>query len=489
MRRGDRRLSGSRYGIALIRLLCGLLQGIALYLLARAAEAKAWPATDPRVYDALIDIARYVPIYAIVSIGNLRLRTAAIWLAVLVVLCGGLGFYQGFRTPRAELDGGFFTASWLTYGFGLATLLFIGHSLVAAGDHDRRRIALFPTYFDIAWRLATQFLLSSLFVLLLWGILFLGASLFQAIGIDFFMRTFWKTWFWLPTTAMASSAALHLTDAHTALVRGARNLLLGLLSWLMPILTVIVAGFLLTLPFTGLEPLWKTRYAASSLLGAATILILLINVLSRRAAECSRVLTFMRLPAALLTPLVALAAAAWYGWTETRVVAVARWSWRPHAGGYVAALTSGACAPSGGQHLHRRGDSLTVPLADPAEDRGSRLIRAAWTSGAVDEVDFNCCAGALQRGAAERGLKDEASAQHAPRRRRGRRTMLRHRPGRTAARHAADTPRQHHRGARRCAGAAGRVRTGGLGGVGGQEPPAGLSHPGEAAAEMRRPRR
>src|SRR5471030_2875954 len=92
-------LLASPQGITVLRLLIGLLQGLVLYALTRSLEAKAWPSTDLRVYDSLLDVARYVPILAIVSVGNLRSKTAAIWIALMAALCAGLGFYQGFRDP------------------------------------------------------------------------------------------------------------------------------------------------------------------------------------------------------------------------------------------------------------------------------------------------------------------------------------------------------------------------------------------------------
>ena len=399
----------SRHAVVLGRLLIGLSQGAALYLLTRAQQAKGWPFTDLRVHDALLDIARYAPVFAIVTIGHLRMRTAILWLGIVVLLCGGLGFYQGYRDPSPTFDFLFSWTGWLNFNFGLSALLFIGHSLTAAADADKRRIAAFPTYFDVAWQLATQLILSSLFVLLLWGILFLGAILFQAIGIDFFIKTLVKPWFSFPVTTMASSAALHLTDAHTSLVRGARNLLLNLLSWLMPIMVVIALGFLATLPFTGLQPLWKTRYATASLTTAMAILILLINSQyqdGRPETRDSRILTYSRVPAALiLLPLVALAGyglhlrVEQYGWTPSRVIAgtilVVGFC---HALGYTAsALASGprmrllpATNIASAFVVILSIVALLTPIADPARISVASQV-SRLKSGAVDpdKFDFN----------------------------------------------------------------------------------------------------
>lgn len=402
-----RNLFASPQGITVLRLVFGLLQGLALYALTRSLEAKAWPSTDLRIYDPLLDVARYVPIFAIVSIGNLRSKTAAIWIALMAALCAGLGFYQGFRDPT-PVNTYLIWPSWFDFHFGLFVLLFVSHSLVAAADADRRKIASFPTYFDLTWRLATQLLLSSIFVLLLWGILFLGASLFRAIGIEFFFTTIQKSWFVFPVTAVASSAALHLTDAHTGLVRGARALLLNLLSWLMPLMTVIAVGFVCTLPFTGLEPLWRTKFATGSLLGAVTILVLLVNSHFQdgvpRPENASRFLRVLRLPAVLvLTPLTALAAyglflrVQQYGWTSSRVIVLVLLILAAcYALGYaIAALTSGTALrrlPVTNVVTAIVGIvcilALLTPIADPARIAVASQVKRL-EDGAVDPSKFD----------------------------------------------------------------------------------------------------
>src|SRR5208282_3310378 len=116
-----------------------------------------------------------------------------------------------------------------------------------------------------------------IFVGVFWGVLYLGAALFNLIGIDAIEKLIEHRWFAIPATALAFSAAVHLTDVRAGLVRGTRTLVLVLLSWLLPLMAIIAAGFLASLLFTGLEPLWKTRFAAGYLLTAAGILVILIN--------------------------------------------------------------------------------------------------------------------------------------------------------------------------------------------------------------------
>jgi Domain of unknown function (DUF4153) len=106
-----------------------------------------------------------------------------------------------------------------------------------------------------------------------------------------------------------------------------------LLSWLLPLLAVVVAGFLASLPFTGLAPLWKTRFATALLLTTAAALLALINAVYQDGDATHRPVAVLRyagrLAALMLLPLVAIAAyalglrVAQHGWSVDRIITTA----------------------------------------------------------------------------------------------------------------------------------------------------------------------
>ena len=120
--------------------------------------------------------------------------------------------------------------------------LFIAHSLVTAGDMDRKFVADYTTHFDVAWKIAVQGALAAAFTGAFWGLLWLGAGLFDLINIDFFIELLQERWFAIPATTLAVSAAAHVTDVRAGIVRGIRTLGLSLLSWLLPLMTLIATG-------------------------------------------------------------------------------------------------------------------------------------------------------------------------------------------------------------------------------------------------------
>lgn len=318
---GDaRRVGGIRIGI-------GLVQGLAIWALSEAERRDAWPSSDPGLFGALFFAATLTPFVVLAGITTLRGRTLAIWGIFAAAVLAGIGLHATVRQvdPRFWYSG---VAAVLA-----AAGLFIGHHLVEGGDGERRLIARYPRYFEIAWKHGVQLVLSAGFVGVFWIVLVLGAMLFDLIGIDFVTDLIMQSWFAVPVTTTMFAAAVHLTDVRAGIIKGIRTVALTLLSWLLPVLAFLAAAFLLALPFTGLDPLWKTRSAAGILLGSAAVLIVLINA-AYQDGEPDGIVPLVlraagRLGGVLIAPLVGLAGyALWlrisqHGLTPDRVVGAA----------------------------------------------------------------------------------------------------------------------------------------------------------------------
>jgi len=325
-------IASSARALGVARVSIGLIQGLALYLIYLAYDERTWPATDGLIFAPLMLVALFVPLLALQASGNIRWRTLAIWCGAAAAIVAGLGFYDIWHAwPEPPSSGASrlgVTPSTQLF-FALVAGLFIAQSLIEAGDADRRFIASYTTYFDVAWKLAVQGALAVAFTGAFWGLLWLGAGLFNLLKLDFMMRLIQHEWFAIPGTTLVFSAAIHLTDVRAGIVRGVRTLGLSLLSWLLPLMTLIAAGFLATLPFSGVQPLWDTQFATRLLLIAFSALIILVNAAYQDGdaeRQTPRVLRYPGSIAALaLVPLAALAAYALYlridqyGWTAQRI--------------------------------------------------------------------------------------------------------------------------------------------------------------------------
>jgi hypothetical protein len=392
--------------IGITRLQIGLAQGVGLYILYLANDARAWPATDGLVFAPLLIDMLFVPLILIQGVGNIRLKTLAIWAGAATVMLAALAYYDIWR--HAPQDTPEILPSFGLLFFSIVAL-FIAHALVSGGDADRRFMAQYTTHFDVAWKQGVQLALSCVFVGIFWLVLWLGATLFKLIDLDFLERLIEHEWFWIPATTLAFAAALHVTDVRAGLVRGVRTLVLVLLSWLLPLMALIAAGFLMALVFTGLEPLWKTQHAAGILLTAAAALIILINATYQDGHVDRKAVKILHyagtLAALLLFPIVGLAAyalelrVAQYGWTMPRVATAACII---AALSYALGYAFAALKPGPWLKLIERwnfGTALLVlvviiaifsPIADPVRiSVTSQVARLQAGNVKVQEFDFN----------------------------------------------------------------------------------------------------
>ncbi|MEN5146167.1 DUF4153 domain-containing protein [Brevundimonas diminuta] len=329
---GRASLEGAR-GLAVVRIGIGLLQGLILYLLYRSASDSAaliWPATQPSLFAALVLAAAFAPVMLLAGVGRMGLRALALWGAVAAAALALMGWHDA-----AQQATDYFRPPYLRFpvvAFAAAAL-FIAHHLIVPAIEGRRWIADYDDYFDTAWKAGVQLVLSLGFTGAFWLLLFLGAALFRVIGLSFLSDLLGKEWFSIPVTCLVFAVAVQLTDVRGALIRGVRTVALMLLSWLLLVITVLVAGFLAALPFTGLDGLWKTGSATALVLSAAAALIVLINTAYQDGREDNLPPAALRITArvasVLLTPLVLIAV--WglslrigqHGLTPDRIIASA----------------------------------------------------------------------------------------------------------------------------------------------------------------------
>lgn len=327
--------------IGLGRLLIGLAQGGALYLLVRAMENGVPDSLSGFVLPALFVACLYVPLVAMLDLGRMPARRLVAWSAVVTAVLIGLAVHDVHRRIGTNgLNNGMWqgVAPSFTLVAAAAIMVFIAHALMSAAQEDARIIARYGRYFDVAWKQGVQLAFAANFTGALWLVLFLGAALFNMLHLDFFSRTIVKPWFAWPVTFLALGAAIHLTDVAPGIIAGIRKLALVLLSWLLPLMVLITAGFLIALAATSLDLLWQTRRGAVTLLSAAACLIVLANAAYQQGPPRegedghlpAKILAWSGTAIGpLLLVLVGLAAyaaflrVAQYGWTDDRVILAA----------------------------------------------------------------------------------------------------------------------------------------------------------------------
>ncbi|MDR6627700.1 DUF4153 domain-containing protein [Caulobacter segnis] len=404
----DATTAGTARTTALTRLAIGLAQGIALFLLQKADEGKSWPATQPMLYAPLLVCALTVPLIPLSALSAMRRSALVAWSAVAAALVAIMAIHAAWDGAAPERLGVGPLSPPLF--IGVAALLFIAHHLVQPAEAAGRPIAPYADYFDLVGTNVVRLFLSLAFTGAFWLLLFLAGALFKLIGVEAIQKLIGEAAFAFPATGLMFAAAVHmavqLTEARAGLVRGVRTVGLVLLAWLLPLMVVIASGFLATLPFTGLAPLWSTKAAASLLLSAAAALIILINAAYQDGLEPPNPILRWAARAAslLLIPIVILTAyALWlrihqYGLTPDRVMAT---TYLIVAVGFTIGYTLAATRPGAWMKPLERTNlvmaavsvllliALFTPIADPARlSVASQVKRLESGKVSAEKFDF-----------------------------------------------------------------------------------------------------
>lgn len=187
----------------------------------------------------------------------------------------------------------------------------------------------YPFLFSASWRNALRLASAAGFTGVFWMLLGLWAALFGLLGIHFFSDVFTNHAFVFPVTASAFGLGLALHQVREAMILGVYRAILNVFAWLLPLVAVLAAGFLAALPFTGLEPLWKTGHATALMLGLQAFVLFLFNAAWQDGAGESLPPSWLRRPLSsvlVLLPVYALLCAyslslrvTQYGWSGERV--------------------------------------------------------------------------------------------------------------------------------------------------------------------------
>jgi len=310
-------------------VLVALLQGLALYLAQTGLEQGWWPFRHLSGCVLWYTLVLSVPTVMILSVRRLddhRFWTQSLGLAVIYAALAAWAARNASGAPG--LNSG---AVLGPFGFSMALGLFVALPYLQLRLIHGRWRAPYPELFEHAWQNGLTALLVLPFVGLCWAVLLLWGQLFALVKLEFFRELFREDAFiYLATGAMAGLGVLVARTQHRPL-QILRQVVFAVFKGLLPLVAFIALLFVLSLPFTGLQPLWETRSAAALLMALALVLVCFANAVFQDGLVQAPYPTALRrlVEAGLLTlpvyALLALYAIALrvhqYGWTIDRVYA------------------------------------------------------------------------------------------------------------------------------------------------------------------------
>ncbi|MFB9867099.1 DUF4153 domain-containing protein [Vreelandella sulfidaeris] len=310
----DNRLNTLNKATSVGLIMLAIMQGLALLALHLAIDHEHWLATDQRWLKALYTVTLALPAFYLISM--VRLRDRLNWLPLLLApLLFWMGWHLGWVEQNPEQP-------WARHQFTFAFCVALGVALFILALFFRSSAAsrVWPTAYspllNYSWEFALTLAQLALFIGVFWSLLWLGASLFDAIGLDIFETLFSDPVFIYPVTWLVIGLTLVMIRNRFRLIQSVRQMGEALIKALLPLVALIILLFFSVLPFTGLQPVWDTGSASSILMALMLTLLLFFNVVFHQTHGPSPYPIWLRrivLLAVMLLPLGSLLAA-WALW-------------------------------------------------------------------------------------------------------------------------------------------------------------------------------
>ena len=295
-------------------ILLAVMQGVALLALHLAIDHEHWLAADQRWLKALYTVTIALPAFYLISMERLRDRLNFLPL-LLAPLLFWLGWHLGWVEQTSEPQW-----AWHQFTFAFCAALGVALFILALFFRSSAANRTWPTTYspllNYSWEFALMLAQLALFIGVFWSLLWLGAALFDAIGLGFFETLFSEPVFIYPVTWLVVGLTLVMIRNRFRLIQSVRQMGEALIKALLPLVALIILLFFAVLPFTGLQPVWDTGRASSILMALMLTLLLFFNAVFHQAHGLPPYPTWLRritLLAVVLLP-VGSVLAAWALW-------------------------------------------------------------------------------------------------------------------------------------------------------------------------------
>lgn len=295
-------------------IVLSVMQGVALLALHLAIDHEHWVTADLRWLKALYTVTLALPAFYLISMERLHDRLNFLPL-LLAPLLFWLGWHLGWAEQTPEQP---WARHQFTFAFcvALGVALFILALFFRSSAVSRTWPTAYSPLLNYSWEFVLTLAQLALFIGVFWGLLWLGAALFAAIGLGFFETLFSEPMFIYPATWLVMGLTLVMIRNRFRLIQSVRQMGEALIKALLPLVALIILLFFAVLPFTGVQPVWDTGRASSILMALMLTLLLFFNVVFHQTHGPSPYPTWLRrviLLAVVLLP-VGSVLAAWALW-------------------------------------------------------------------------------------------------------------------------------------------------------------------------------
>ena len=160
---------------------------------------------------------------------------------------------------------------------GAAVALYVLLPFLQIYQKSGRREYPYTDLFQYGWNNFYILGIGALLTGVFWSIIFLWYELFKLIDVTFFEDVFTHAAFVSMSLTAVFGYGTALGRERERITSTLRGITLAIVRTLLPLLALVALLFLVSLPFTGLQPLWDTGHASAVLLSLIGLMILFVN--------------------------------------------------------------------------------------------------------------------------------------------------------------------------------------------------------------------
>ncbi len=252
----------------------GLVQGFVYYL-----AHEFWP-DDPTAVALTVAPVFFVSVAAVIihlSWTGSDLKRLATVTSVVSAVFAVLAFWVWRQVPG---EGALYQnddAGMPTLILGAAMAVYVLLPFIQIYQKSGKREYPYVDLFSHSWNNFYILAIGGLLVGSFWSIIFLWYELFKLIDITFFEDVFTHAAFVSMGLTTVFGYGVALGREREKITNTLRGITIAVFRTLMPLLALIALLFLVSLPFTGLQPLWDTGHASAVLLSLVGLTILFLN--------------------------------------------------------------------------------------------------------------------------------------------------------------------------------------------------------------------
>jgi hypothetical protein len=188
-----------------------------------------------------------------------------------------LAFWVWRQIPGSEAPYRFDDSRIPSLVLGTAVAVYAMLPFIQIYQKSGRREYPYDSLFRNSWNNLYIVAIASVLTGAFWSIIFLWYELFKLIDVTFFEDIFTSAPFVSMSLTTVFGYGVALGRESERVTNTLRVISLAVMRTLMPLLAVIALLFLVSLPFTGLQPLWNTGHASAVLLSLIGLTVLFLN--------------------------------------------------------------------------------------------------------------------------------------------------------------------------------------------------------------------